>query len=38
MRFILEEPGVSSIIIGTINPKHLREVVDAVNQVGITAP
>lgn len=26
MKFVLAEPGVSSVIIGTINPKHLREV------------
>ncbi len=26
--FILKEPGVSSIILGTINPKHLRQNVD----------
>lgn len=25
MQFVLQEPGVSSIIIGTLNPKHLRE-------------
>lgn len=25
LQFILNEPGVSSVIIGTVNPKHLRE-------------
>ncbi len=25
MQFVLQEPGVSSIIIGTLNPEHLRE-------------
>jgi len=27
LEFILQEPGVSSIIIGTLNPKHLEEAV-----------
>lgn len=34
-RFLLEPPGISSIIVGTINPNHLREniqsVIEAVN-------
>lgn len=31
LRFSLEHPGTSSIIIGTINPQHLQQNVDAVN-------
>lgn len=30
MQFILREPGVTSVIIGTLNPAHLEEVVEAV--------
>lgn len=30
MEFIFKEPGVTSVILGTLNPKHLREVVDAI--------
>ncbi len=30
MRFILAEPGVTSIITGTINPEHLRENIQAI--------
>lgn len=30
LRFILAEPGVTSVIIGTINPEHLRENVSRV--------
>jgi aryl-alcohol dehydrogenase-like predicted oxidoreductase len=29
LRFTLKQPGVTSIIIGTINPQHLRENVEA---------
>ena len=25
LQFVLKEPGVTSVIIGTLNPKHLRE-------------
>ena len=28
-RFLLEPPGISSIIVGTINPNHLRENIEA---------
>lgn len=34
LRFSLEHPGTSSIIIGTINPLHLQQNVDAVNALG----
>ena len=30
LRFALDKPGVSSVIVGTINPKHLKENVEAV--------
>ena len=30
LKYILEEPGVSSIVIGTINPTHLQENVAAI--------
>ena len=28
-RFLLEPPGISSVIVGTINPSHLRENIEA---------
>jgi aryl-alcohol dehydrogenase-like predicted oxidoreductase len=34
MRFVFDHPGVSSMIVGTINPKHLRENVDIVRRIG----
>lgn len=34
MRFVFNHPGVSSMIVGTINPKHLRENVDIVRRIG----
>jgi aryl-alcohol dehydrogenase-like predicted oxidoreductase len=33
IRFVLAEPGVTSVIVGTINPEHLRENVVAVEMV-----
>ena len=30
-RFLLDPPGISSIIVGTINPDHLRENIQAIN-------
>ena len=30
-RFLLEPPGISSVIVGTINPDHLRQNIQAVN-------
>ncbi len=33
LQFILREPGVTSIILGTINPQHLRENVAAMDSV-----
>jgi aryl-alcohol dehydrogenase-like predicted oxidoreductase len=33
MQFIFAEPGVTSVIVGTINPDHLRANVAAVSQV-----
>lgn len=35
-RFLLRPPGITSIIIGTINPTHLHENVTAVNKVLAT--
>lgn len=35
-RFLLEPPGVSSVIIGTINPDHLQQNIKAVSSVFIT--
>ncbi len=32
MRFIFQEPGVHSVIVGTLNPKHLCEIVMEVEQ------
>ena len=32
-RFLLNPPGISSIIVGTINPDHLRENIQSVNTV-----
>ncbi|MCY4269721.1 MAG: aldo/keto reductase, partial [Gammaproteobacteria bacterium] len=36
-RFLLQPPGVSSIIVGTINPSHLRENIAAVEAVPAAA-
>lgn len=33
MRFIFNEPGVTSVIVGTINPQHLRENVACVVEI-----
>ncbi len=33
-RFLLEPPGISSIIVGTINPDHLRQNIASVEQVS----
>jgi len=33
MQFVFEQPGVSSMIVGTINPVHLRDNVAAVEEV-----
>ncbi len=33
LRFVFEQPAVSSIIVGTINPKHLRQNVETTEQV-----
>ncbi len=33
MRFIYQEPGVSSIIVGTLNPEHLKHNVACANQL-----
>jgi aryl-alcohol dehydrogenase-like predicted oxidoreductase len=33
--FVLQEPGISSIIIGTINPEHLANNVESVNKLGV---
>jgi aryl-alcohol dehydrogenase-like predicted oxidoreductase len=30
LRFALDKPGVSSVIVGTINPKHLKDNVEAI--------
>jgi aryl-alcohol dehydrogenase-like predicted oxidoreductase len=32
MNLVFQKPAVGSVIIGTLNPKHLRENIDAVNQ------
>lgn len=32
LRFALNKPGVSSVVVGTINPDHLRENAEAVNK------
>lgn len=33
MRFVFDQPGVSSMIVGTINPRHLRSNVEDINAV-----
>ena len=33
LRFILQTPGVASLVIGTINPKHLRRNAELLNQI-----
>lgn len=33
LEFIFQEPGVSSVIIGTLNPKHLAEAVSVSSQI-----
>ncbi len=33
-RFLLEPPGISSVIVGTINPDHLRKNIEAVIATG----
>lgn len=35
LQFALAHPGVSSVIVGTINPLHLRKNIDAVNRAAI---
>ncbi len=37
LSFILQEPGVSSIILGTINPEHLRQNVAAITTIPSSA-
>ena len=34
MRFAFAHPGTSAVIIGTINPEHLRQNVEAIKQAG----
>ena len=29
IRYVFEKPGVSSVVVGTLNPEHLRGVVSA---------
>jgi len=33
MKFVFDQPGVSSMIVGTINPQHLRSSVEDINAV-----
>lgn len=33
MRFVFDHPGVSSLIVGTINPDHLRQNAETVNRI-----
>ena len=35
MAFVFEQPGVSSMIVGTINPEHLRTNVEVINSLGL---
>ena len=35
MAFVFEQPGVSSMIVGTINPEHLRANVEVINSLGL---
>jgi aryl-alcohol dehydrogenase-like predicted oxidoreductase len=35
MAFVFEQPGVSSMIVGTINPEHLRANIEVVNSLGL---
>ena len=35
MAFVFNQPGVSSMIVGTINPEHLRSNVEVINSLGL---
>ena len=35
MAFVFQQPGVSSMIVGTINPEHLRANVEVINSLGL---
>ncbi len=34
LRFVFGQPAVHSVVVGTINPKHLRDNVDVVHRIG----